>query len=320
MSVLPNKSVVLEKVLAFLILGMLLACGDNPAGVSDAGIDVNEWTDSSQDTGQLTPDLNVSDPGHEVLSDSSQSETDADPLTCRPNLDGRIEPHEFQAVVGIPVSFRLSPPGTERTIDTVGVDGGQGRSWDWSSDDTDDIVIQNVASSVDGQWFAEHFPSGEFSAPISRDGAFVGIYVQNDAAVTLLGVASAQAEPAEGQTLLIYDEPIVLYQFPIQPEQMWVSTGRVRNGTYLGLPYAGRDIYEIHVVSTGTLILPDLTFDEAHLVTTRVTLQPAVGASSSIRQVSFVFECYGEVARATSRDGETDELFSVAAEVRRLGL
>ena len=45
-----------------------------------------------------------------------------------------------------------------------------------------------------------------------------------------------------------------------------------------------------------------------------------MGASVSRRQVSFLFECFGEVARATSRDDEQAVDFTTAAEVRRLGM
>ena len=34
-------------------------------------------------------------------------------------------------------------------------------------------------------------------------------------------------------------------------------------------------------------------------------------------QISFLFECFGEVARATSQPNETNQDFTTAAEVRR---
>jgi hypothetical protein len=39
-----------------------------------------------------------------------------------------------------------------------------------------------------------------------------------------------------------------------------------------------------------------------------------------VRQTSWFFECFGEVARAKSRTDEPNEDFTVAAEVRRLSL
>ena len=94
----------------------------------------------------------------------------------------------------------------------------------------------------------------------------------------------------------------------------------MRDGVVQGLPYAGRDTYQIEVSGAGELVLPDVTFTQVLRVRTHLTAQPAVGASRSQWQVSFLFECFGEVARATSRDGETAADFTTAAEVRRFGL
>jgi hypothetical protein len=69
------------------------------------------------------------------------------------------------------------------------------------------------------------------------------------------------------------------------------------------------------------MILPHLTFTDAYRVRTKVTVEPAVGGVTvTRRQVSFLFECFGEVARATSRDDEALEDFTQAAEVRRFSL
>jgi hypothetical protein len=63
-----------------------------------------------------------------------------------------------------------------------------------------------------------------------------------------------------------------------------------------------------------------VSFTQVHRISTRVTVQPSSGPAVTRRSVSFVFECFGEVARATSRDGEAASDFRVAQEVRRLGL
>jgi hypothetical protein len=46
---------------------------------------------------------------------------------------------------------------------------------------------------------------------------------------------------------------------------------------------------------------------------------PAAGQTQVTRQVSFMFECFGEIARATSLPGETNDDFTTAAEIRRFG-
>ena len=72
--------------------------------------------------------------------------------------------------------------------------------------------------------------------------------------------------------------------------------------------------------AAGRLELTDLTFTQALRVRTRVTGVPAVGASVSRRQVSWMFECFGEVARAVSLDNEPQEDFTTTSELRRRGL
>ena len=94
----------------------------------------------------------------------------------------------------------------------------------------------------------------------------------------------------------------------------------MQNGTFRDTPYAGTDVYDVEVPATGRLELPDFAFTEAHQVRIHVTIYPVVGFVSSTRQVSFLFECFGEVARATSALNESQENFTTAAEIRRLGL
>ena len=72
--------------------------------------------------------------------------------------------------------------------------------------------------------------------------------------------------------------------------------------------------------ATGQLVLHDVTFSQVHRVRTKVTLSPATGASIVTRQDSFLFECLGEVARATSVNDEPKDDFTTASEIRRLGL
>jgi len=145
------------------------------------------------------------------------------------------------------------------------------------------------------------------------------VYANDGSSLTLLGYASAQQAPAEGRTLVVYSTPIILYRFPIQPGAQWVSTSEVRNATVRGLPYAGRDTYQVNVDASGQLELPDVTFTQAIRVRTAVTVEPAVGQSVTRRQVGWLFECFGEVARAVSLDGELNDDFTTTAELRRLG-
>lgn len=243
------------------------------------------------------------------------------PLLCVPNLDGRIDADELRAAIGVPVSYLISPAGETRTIDQVGGIGPDGRTfWDWGADYASDRVLRVEATNLAGKWYASSFPTGEFVTPLDAAGTTEAVYRHDDTGLYLLGVASTEESPAAGRTLLAYASPVLVYRFPLLPGDRWVSVGEVAGGTLRGLPYAGRDTYEVEVVGAGRLILPDLEFSQAMLVRVRTVIEPAAGASVSQRQSSFVFECFGEVARAVSRPDEPDPSFSIAQELRRFGL
>ena len=238
---------------------------------------------------------------------------------CMPNLDGRIDATEMPVALGLPVSFRVSPNGEERTIDVAGLQEGSQILWDWSGT-ANDQVFQMIPTPLAGFWFADEFPGGSFVLPVDPSGSTLGVYSRTDDAVRLHGVASADETPASGKILLPYDDAIDLYRFPIEPGSAWTVTGTITSGTWNGAPYAGYDEYEVAVDGRGTLALPELTFTEAHRVRTNLTVQPAFGFPTSRRLVSWMFECFGEVARAQSRLDENAENFTVASEVRRLGI
>jgi len=241
--------------------------------------------------------------------------------TCWPDVDGRIEPAELQAALGVPANYLVSPAGTERTVDLTGAADAEGlRVWDFSTDLADDQVATLAAAPLTGRWYAASFPGGQFVAPLDAGATLEAVYAHDERALWLLGMASAEADPPAGRTLLVYEDPVPAYQFPLEVGAEWIAVGEIRDGTLLGLPYAGRDVYEVSDDALGRLELPDLSFTQAHRVRSRVTIEPAVGAPVSRRIVSFLFECFGEVARAQSRDDETEEDFATAVEVRRLGL
>ncbi len=246
-------------------------------------------------------------------------------LSCVPNLDGQIDADEITPALGVPVQYLISTgtPAAPISTDVAGrVDGAGGRVWDapWSTDLAGDRVATLEARAVDDAWYADDFPDGEVAVALDAAGTLDGIYRHDEDAFRLLGIASRQPDPPEGRTLLRYATPIDLYRFPIRAGDRHVSVGEITGGTVRGLPYAGRDTYEVAADATGELRLPDLAFEQAHRVRVHVTVEPSVGMPVSHREVSFLFECFGEVARATSFDGESDEDFARAREVRRLGL
>lgn len=245
---------------------------------------------------------------------------DIQPLDCLPNLDGRIDESELGVAFDLPASFLISPAGEERAVDVAGrVDNTGRRSWDWGADFASDQALSVTVHKPNQRWYAPHFPNARFVACFDAGCRIEAIYQNDGGALLLLGVASAEENPPEGKTLLPYKSPVMLYRYPLQVGDQRVSVGEVENGVFRGLPYAGRDTYEISIDAAGELVLPQLTFTQALRVRTRTLLQPAAGQSTSQRQVSFFFECFGEVARATSALDEPAADFTRAIEMRRLG-
>jgi hypothetical protein len=242
------------------------------------------------------------------------------PLACVPNLDGRIDATELQPVLNTPVKYLVSPAGAQRPVDVAGtVDGSGKRTWGFGVALADDQTVKVQATALAGKWYAASFPSGQFTTPFDAAQTLDAVYTQDASGLFLLGLASKDPAPPEGKTLYVYSPAIQALKFPLTVGTSWVSVGTITNGTLRGLPYAGQDTYEISDDATGELVIPDLTFTQAHRVREKVTLAPAAGQTVVTRQVSFFFECFGEVTRATSNPGETNDDFTTAAEVRRFG-
>jgi hypothetical protein len=245
------------------------------------------------------------------------------PLPCSPNLDGKIESRELLPQVGIPASYLVSPPGKERTVDVLGQTSPQGKlTWSFGGEFADDQVAKIAAQRIDGKWYAASFAGISNPVVVALDiaGRTEGVYTQDDKGFFLHGVASIAADAAEGKTLLVYSAPVMLYRFPLESGATWTSFGEVKNGTFRGLPYAGKDTYEVKVDGAGELTLPDLVLTQALRVRTNVTIAPVAGAVTTQRQVGYLFECLGEVTRATSKANEPNENFTATSELRRLGL
>jgi hypothetical protein len=248
----------------------------------------------------------------------------ATPLPCVPNLDGKIEAKELAPQVGIPATYLVNPSGKDRTVDLAGRTNAQGKlSWAFGVDFADDTVAKVAAQRLDGKWYAASFAAVKNPVVVALDlgGRTEGVYTHDDSGFYLHGLASVTPDAPEGKTLLVYASPVMLYRFPLEPGATWTSVGTTTKENFLrGLPYAGRDIYEMKVDGAGELGLPDYVLTQALRVRTKLTVEPAAGQVTTQRQVGFLFECLGEVTRATSKLNEPEENFTAAAELRRLGI
>jgi len=255
----------------------------------------------------------------DITVPASEGGTDAGTeLTCLPNLDGHIDASELQAALNLPVVYTVSPPNVTRTVDLAGMMDDSGNLvWDFSTSNADDISVTIEASPLSGKWYEASFPAGHWTAPVDVADTVEGVYSADAQAIYLLGIASHEQAPAEGETLIVYGSPVALYRFPLAPGSAWTSTGTVMGGMLRGLPYAGTDTYAVADDAVGEVDLHDYVFTQAHRVRTTVTLSPSAGQTQVTRQVSFMFECFGEVVRVTSEPGEMNDDFTTAAEVRR---
>ena len=243
-------------------------------------------------------------------------------LPCVPNLDGKIESRELVPQIGIPANYLVNPADKTRAVDVVGQNVAGKLTWNYGVDYADDQVAKIAAQAIDGKWYAGSFAGVANPVVVAADlaGRTEGVYTQDDQGFFLHGVASTEPSPPEGKTLLVYTAPVMLYRFPLQAGAAWTSIGEVKDGTLRGLPFASRDTFDVKVDGTGELDLRDFVLTQVLRVRTNVSVAPAAGAVTTQRQVGFLFECLGEVARATSKLNEPDENFTTASELRRLGL
>jgi hypothetical protein len=236
------------------------------------------------------------------------------PAACVPERDGALTAAELPVAIGAAAPYWIS--SGDRTVDLAG-DGEDG--WDLSAESPDDDLVEIAPAPLAGHWYAADFASGQFV--VDNGGGLDAVYHLDDLGLWLHGLASHDAEPANARTLLVYDAPVAVLRLPLRDGDAWTAAGTVSEGTLDGLAYVGTDTYEVEVAGSGRLDLPYVRFTPALKVRTRVVVEPAAGGiTTSRRQTSFLFECFGEIARAASRPDEPDADFTTAAELRRFAL
>ena len=256
------------------------------------------------ETGTVGPDA----------TDGYQPLPDAAP-TCTGNNDGIITRDELPVVMGVGVDYLVNPPATSVSVDPDGTtDGGGNTIWDFTS--TDGLVMTITLAPVWDTWAATSFPDAMYSAQLKADSPTLGVYRVDDQAVWLLGFASPQAN----HTLAVYDPPVPSLRFPIEVGLNWVSVGEIRNAMLDGQPFASTDTYRISVDMKGTGRLPYL--DLLNTLRVRVDLTQSLAGGTTLRWIQYIFlhECYGEVGRIVSLEGELNPQFETASEFRRLAL
>lgn len=259
-----------------------------------------------------------SDPGY-VGPDTGPAEDsgprpDVAPL-CQGNNDGVIGQSEMPMVSGITVDYLVNAPGTVVTVAPGGQPRGDGTvEWDFS--DVAGQVFSVTLGSVWGSWYESSFPTAHYAAALGPGNDTLGIYRAADGAVWMLGFASPDAD----RTLAVYDSPVPLIRFPVSVGQSWAVVGRITDATYDHQPFAATDTYSLSVDQRGTLVLPYLSLHNT--LRLKVELHTSLPGGQTLHRIQYLYlhECYGELGRIVSQDGELDPGFTQAAEFRRLAL
>jgi hypothetical protein len=246
------------------------------------------------------------------VNTTPQPAVDASLGACLPNRDGVITADELPIALGATLPFYA---GTNRTVDLVAHNG----IYDLSMQSPNDTVVAVGPVALSTQWYAASFPMGQFV--VDAGGGLDGIYHQDSTALWLDGTASHDEAPPAGKTLVQYAAPIALLRFPLQDGEAYSASAAFSNTTVDGLPLQGSDAVDVDVALGQRLDVPFVQFSPVLRVRTNVTRTPSTGTPIiNKRTTLFMFECFGEVARAESNPDEPNADFTTAAFVRRYAL
>ena len=231
--------------------------------------------------------------------------------TCMPNRDGIVSRDEVPLRPGLRATFRI---GANATVSTAGTMMGGVRTWDFSGDYAGDEDVLTELMDPGANWWAPMFPTATHAARLSNSAETLGVFQITGDALLLLGVVSPTA--GSGQTRLTYNPPVTVIAFPLQAGSTFTTTSSV-SGTASGIFASYTEEYTSVVDATGTLITP---FGEMPTLRLRTEMTRTSGFATltSVRQFTFVAECFGIAALMSSNAFETNVEFTTAAEIRRL--
>ena len=226
--------------------------------------------------------------------------------SCIPNRDGMITADELPIALGATVDYYVD---SNQPVDLVAQNG----VWDLAQERNDSVVALGPVA-LGAQWYAGSFPAGQFV--VDAGSGLDGIYHQDAQALWLDGTAS-QADGAN-KTLIVYPTPLPVLRFPVADGETYSTTVAI-TATIDGLPFNGTDELDVDVTGSGRLDVPYVRFSPTLRVREHV-IRKAGATQVTKRTTIFLFECFGEVARAESKQDETNADFTTAAYLRRFAL
>lgn len=264
--------------------------------------------------------LSACTPGNPDVEDTGPDDPG---WTCDGDEDGVIEDGEMDAAIGARATYLANAMGTPVDVDVDGQDQDGVPTWDFTAG-PDAVEASFTVTDPTGAWWSGTFPDATFASPFyvwSPD--ILGIFQQDADGLSMLGLASTVEDPADGQTLLVYDPPVLLYRFPLEVGTTWTVETGFSDATLLGVPNQGQETWEFVVERSGTVLLPGMAIEDVlqlRLDTTQTWAVSANGNTWTTIQYYFVRECLGELGRMVSQPNEADPRFSVASEWRRLAV
>ncbi len=240
---------------------------------------------------------------------------------CVATLDGRLTAEELPLAPGIAVRYARNEPGEAQTFDVDGADQGDGTAhWDFTTGPRDVGATLALIDPAEAG-LLDAFPTASYAVPLLVETPdLLGVFERHDAGdgsgeLAMLGLITVDGVAPGARTEVHYDEPLVLYRFPMEPGDTWEQTVTYRDAVAYGIPNQGVETYRVSVDARGSASLPgSVEIDDVLRVHVEVeqTLAIAQGdPTRTVHQLMWVRPCFGEVARVVSADpafGELDEL------------
>jgi hypothetical protein len=250
-----------------------------------------------------------------------------EPATCRPNDDGVVTRAEVVPVYGAVAQYLANAAGTTVPVDVDGAPDPAAPGahvWDFRAGPRDVARGLRVERFDRGAWYAPNFPDDvtyvTALGPQTPD--ILGIFRFEGDDLRMLGLASREDGPA--RTLLVYDDPVTLYRFPLEVGRTWTAESTFSNAWLQGARQAGRERYRFQVDRAGTVVLPNFTFTSVVRIRMDVTQTFVVSQDhNTLHSVHYFWftECVGELARVVGPlTPDPPGPVTEAREFRRLGL
>jgi hypothetical protein len=242
--------------------------------------------------------------------DSAQD--DAAISLCTPNHDGTISLDELPLAPGRMATFRIATNATWSTAGQAQTSGM--RRWDLSGALASDADRVLALASPAGSWWQPAFPSATYATQLASSSELRGVFEVAATQLALVGVVSPDG--GTYKTELEYDPPAQILKVPMQAGTTWTSSSTV-SGYAQGALVAYTERYESVVDHVGTMVTPYGEFPVLRVVTD-MTRTSGFTTLASSRTYTWIAECFGPVATATSKNFPTSGEQSELAEVRRL--